>query len=453
MRPPIGARPPGRRTWASAAIGLTFVAAFFVVQHDLWFTLVPAESFIHLPEEQMDSIEEGSRDRQAALLCLGLVCALTLVVPGRHRLGINGVLGWALVYHVVWAGLSLAWTVNAALTLRRLAAFAILLLAGVAMARRFAFRDLIVWLCASSGFYVLLGVAVEVALGTFQPLSAAYRFAGTLHPNFQGPNCALLVLACLAAAHITGRRSRLAMVGLAVGVVFLLLTRSRTACASALGAALFYEGLVLSRTRVRTLVIMACGAAALSFGLLLLQPYWQGVECGVMLAREDSDPSTLTGRIKVWRALLEHVQKRPIEGYGYGAFWTLGRTRQVQGTVGWGVSAGHSAYVDLLLATGVVGAACYIVVLTAGITASASAYRTSGDAASAFCGGLLVYSLLSGLLESGCILTTMQAFVTLMALAYLGLVQHARVPAWAAALSLRPAVRPPLPVERRWPAR
>ncbi|WP_445635503.1 O-antigen ligase-related domain-containing protein [Nostoc sp. DSM 114161] len=68
--------------------------------------------------------------------------------------------------------------------------------------------------------------------------------------------------------------------------------------------------------------------------------------------------TTLTGRSEIWPAVLEMVQKKPLLGYGYGAFWYGADTSgaaYVQESAGWPTPTAHNGFLDLLLALGVVG--------------------------------------------------------------------------------------------------
>ncbi|MFN6561631.1 MAG: O-antigen ligase family protein [Nostoc sp. ChiSLP01] len=68
--------------------------------------------------------------------------------------------------------------------------------------------------------------------------------------------------------------------------------------------------------------------------------------------------TTLTGRSEIWPAVLEMIQKKPLLGYGYGAFWYGADTSgaaYVQESAGWATPSAHNGFLDLLLALGIVG--------------------------------------------------------------------------------------------------
>src|SRR4029078_3008224 len=94
-------------------------------------------------------------------------------------------------------------------------------------------------------------------LGMCGPWSSVYRFAGTVHPNTQGPNLAALCLAAfgLARAKERGRLALWALCGVALAL--LALTKSRTTTAAIV---LALAAVQLMQTPLRTKV---AGALAL----------------------------------------------------------------------------------------------------------------------------------------------------------------------------------------------
>ena len=59
--------------------------------------------------------------------------------------------------------------------------------------------------------------------------------------------------------------------------------------------------------------------------------------------------ATLTGRTEIWTSLLPIAMQRPIQGRGFGGFWTPGTKSAFE------IREGHSGYLDVLLNLGFVG--------------------------------------------------------------------------------------------------
>ena len=99
----------------------------------------------------------------------------------------------------------------------------------------------------------------------------------------------------------------------------------------------------------------------------------------VSMARPDSELITLTGRVPLWRdGLLPYIAQRPLQGYGYGAFWTPQNIWAVSGAVQWPVMEANSAYVEMALNLGVVGLALFVAMAVT-VTFSAVTHPVEGD--------------------------------------------------------------------------
>jgi exopolysaccharide production protein ExoQ len=70
------------------------------------------------------------------------------------------------------------------------------------------------------------------------------------------------------------------------------------------------------------------------------------------------DP-TLTGRTRIWSAVVVSAMKRPLLGYGYRAFWTglQGESGNVLMANGWSFAQGHNGFLEVWVGLGAVGVA------------------------------------------------------------------------------------------------
>lgn len=364
-------------------------------------------------------VSEGSASRRAALVSLAIFAIVILI---RHRangrLRIQDRLGWILLGFAALAFTSPIWAEDRQLTLTRVAVFAILCIAAVAVVRLFSVREIIFWAFFTSGSYLVIGVFAEVDFGTFQPLASGYRFAGTLHPNNEGINCAVLLLSGIAAADVEKRKKLIFRICALVGFVFLVLTASRTAFASALLALAVYFGAVCSK---RTKMVMAY-ALSIVFCLLLLglgSAFLPDLKSAVMLGRDDSTVGSFNGRTGIWDEISHYVQRRPILGYGYGGFWTPAHISEISEGEKWGIPNSHSAYLDSLLMLGAVGLVGYILILFTGIRRAFRFHSLLKGSTFAFFGAFLVFCALDGLLESAPIEPSLLMFLSIVVLIYL----------------------------------
>ena len=104
------------------------------------------------------------------------------------------------------------------------------------------------------------------------------------------------------------------MAGAAMGLVLLLLTRSRTAFAAAAATSCLLALFSAPRGGRRMALLVGAGVIAL---LVLLSPEVRSAAADTVLLGRSTD----TDRSPIWRDCLEYVAARPLLGYGYNAFW------------------------------------------------------------------------------------------------------------------------------------
>jgi exopolysaccharide production protein ExoQ len=401
---------------------LFLATALFFVYHDLSNAKSAIGNYDGSPDLIVGMVADGSISRRIALISLGIFAIATLM---RHRiddrLRINGSLGWTLVAFAAWAFVSLLWAEDRALTLTRVTVFAILCVAAVAVVRRFSLREIILWAFFASGSYLAIGVLAEALFGTFRPLVSGYRFAGTLHPNSQGINCALLLLSGIAAADLEQRKRTFFRICAFVGFVFLVLTASRTAFAAALFALAVYFGVVCSR-RAKFALAYALSIVLCVLVLGLGNAFLPDLKSAVMLGRVDASDGSFNGRTGIWDEIGYYVQRRPILGYGYGGFWTPSHIAEISEEEKWGIPNSHSAYLDYLLTLGAVGLLAYTFLLFAGIRHAFRFQKLFRNSAYAFCAVLLVFCAMDGLLESTPIEPSLLMFLSMAVLVHLAFV-------------------------------
>ena len=396
---------------------LFLAAVFFVATHDLFFSLI--EDF-NMPLDLLEKATiEGSLTRRIAFLSLGLLGAVSLMRQGLSRLKINGLLGWLILFYIFWSFLSIAWAEDSALTFRRLVIFAMLCLSALAVSKSFSLRDIIFFVLLSTGFYLLIGIVAEIALGTFHPIEPIYRFAGTIHPNQQGRHFAMLLIAGVTAAQSVKRGRILFLACILIGIIFLILTKSRTSFACAMLALFAYWALLSSLSHKITLFLVVSITFCL-FLLLVGDAFFPAMRQGILLGREDPTVYTLTGRVPLWHQCLEYVAKRPLIGYGYNSFFNSRNIRTFSNSQGWALSAGHSVYLELLLNVGCIGMITFVLIFILGIKKSIKYLKIFGNIEYAFLCSLLVFFVFVGILESGLITSSFQMFLSMVVLARLG---------------------------------
>jgi exopolysaccharide production protein ExoQ len=413
--PPL-ARPASQLAQPPWLVFVFLAAAFFYVYQDVSYA---RGGYSPSGDDLTAVVVDGSPTRRLALLSLGIFAIVSLI---RHRAGgrirINGPLGWTLLGFAALTMVSPIWAEDRVLTLTRVAGFAIFCIAAVAIVHRFSLREIILWTFFTSGSYVIIGVLLESLFGTFRPFASGYRFAGTLHPNMQGINCALLVLSGMASADVEKYKRTFFRISAFVGFVFLALTASRTAFAAVLLALAVYLGMVCSR-RAKLAMAYALSIVLCVLLLGLGNAFLPDLKSAVNFGRLDSSEGSLNGRTGIWEEVSHFVERRPMLGYGYGGFWNPAHIGEISDKEQWGVPNSHSAYLDYLLTLGAVGLMGYVFILFAGIRRAFRFHKLSQNSAYAFFAALLVFCAMGGLLESAPIEPSLLMFLSAVVLAQL----------------------------------
>jgi exopolysaccharide production protein ExoQ len=384
---------------------------FFFVGHN--FQVSTYERFA--PWSDADGSMEAGHNmaKGGALSLIGLLGAYLLLRHDGRTLRLTGWLPALMIFYLLWAASSLLWSINPGVAIRRLAVLGFCVLAAAGFARQFRPRDLALMAMVISGSYLLLGVATEIALGTFRPWVSGYRFAGTVHPNTQGTSLTALCLASFCLARSATHRQAWLWTLFAVGLIFLLLTKSRTACAA---LALALSVLWLLNVSVRTRVLAALGIALL-ISSAALSGFLFGIDVDdklvdvVMLGRHE-ESEALSGRIPIWNELLNYVRSRPLQGYGYESFWTAKHIEAVSDEMQWPLREAHNTFIDAVLSVGLIGAGTFLAAVVLGICRVAAAYRETGDPGFAFTLCIIVAAMVDACLETGMMSPN---FTTLMA--------------------------------------
>lgn len=377
-----------------------------------WYSLDKGE--VH---RLADRLEQGRAQRQIGFLALGAVGTTLLIVRRADRkLRPTVIVMLAIAIYAAWASMSIYWSVERSLTFKRLIVFGCMASAIVAFARFYRPRDLALLAMVGSGIIMVMGLAFELfhlgsALGQW-----GYRFAGTMHPNHAGINAVILALASFYFWESEKKKRWLVVLG--VAVVVLLLTKSRTSLAAGTVA----MGLMcLLRWPIKRTLMVGLSLVAgnvLLFALFvagLLPPIWSAL----LMGREDSDITTLTGRSDIWAAAISFVGSdtaRWLTGAGYQSFWSASAASYVSARVQFHISEGHSAYLDSLLTLGVIGLACYVVALLASLVTWSIAARQRRNPSFAFLAGMLVFALIHGISESSTIDPNFATFITFTAM-------------------------------------
>jgi exopolysaccharide production protein ExoQ len=410
VQPATGIRPGA---WLAM---LVFCAAFYAAGQE--FHASQREAFTADPDTMEAWTEGGNALRQVAFLSLGVLGLAMLVLPARQSFAGAGLPGTLLVLFVAWCGASVAWSIDGSITARRFVVLGCVVVAALGVARQFTLRELCFLAVAAGAAYLAVGVAAELSLGSFRPHRLDYRFAGTMHPNTQGGVLAALSLASVALIRSWPRWRSLFIATLCAGLVFLVLTKSRTSCVATL---LGLAGMWFVAASPRFKATAGLGLAGVA-AVAMLAVVFSGVDVedeltSVTLLGRQEESESLTGRVPLWIELATYASERPLLGFGYEAFWNAEHIDAVSDEMQWGIREAHNAYLDTVLGVGFVGAGLFVLAGIAGLAAASRRYAQSRDPAYAFVFGLVAFGLANGLLDSGLTMPLFVTFVTYCGLA------------------------------------
>lgn len=200
-QPVAGAVPHWPLITAAAVIGLVF----FVTGNDLNISL--AEAYTQDAEQMEIAAAGGNALRRVAFFILGGFGMLLFMANQRafSELRVDPWLAGSIGLSLGLAGISFFWADDPAMCRRRLLVLACCTIAVGGIAFTLDLKQMS-WLAVLTlGGLAIVGVLAELRLGTFRPWAGDYRFAGTLHPNTQGPNLATLCLAAFGLARASTR--------------------------------------------------------------------------------------------------------------------------------------------------------------------------------------------------------------------------------------------------------
>ncbi|EJL29616.1 lipid A core-O-antigen ligase-like enyme [Caulobacter sp. AP07] len=289
------------------------------------------------------------------------------------------------------------WSVNPDQTVRRCFALVCTTLGGAALAARFRWPRLAEVVGAS--FAVLIVACFVVCLAVPRIGVMTELFPGAWRGLWREKNGLGGIMAfgfCIlsAAALLNPRRARLWWTFAGLAVVLVLMSTSKTSLVSLmLGVGAI--GFVLVARRGP-----AAGAAATWAGVtgVVLLTAFILFAADVFFAILGKD-ATLTGRTKIWAAVMREVQDRPWLGYGYQAVWGdksgWGPFAWISKNAGFQAQHAHNSWLEQWLGMGLVGVIAwglfYLQTMTLAVIA---VFRDRGGALLAF-PFLVVYSLVA----------------------------------------------------------
>jgi O-antigen ligase len=252
---------------------------------------------------------------------------------------------------------SVLWSVNPDITVRRSFAVTCTTLGGVALAAHFKWRQLAEMVATTFAILIVLSLVLCIAVPSIGVMTELFPGAWRglwAEKNALGGNMALAFYILGGTALLNPRRAKLWWAFAGLALLLVLMSTSKTSLASLLvgGAALAF--VVIAQ-------ISPAAGAAVSWagitGVMLLVGFLL-VAADVFFAILGKD-ATLTGRTKIWDAVIHRIEERPWLGYGYSAVWDDKSPRGpfiwIVKEAGFKPQHSHNSWLEQWLAMGIPG--------------------------------------------------------------------------------------------------
>jgi O-antigen ligase len=276
----------------------------------------------------------GSGGLLSRSLWMGLMTLGGLVLLWRIRLAglLAGTINLYLLLFVGLAFMSVAWSIDPSLSLRRLIRLGTMVLACSAFvlmgwhARRFqqVVRPVLTLVLLGSIIFGLLFPSLAIHQEASAELAGAWRGLAN-HKNGLGALASLGMIFWLHAWLTREARDWTSLWGAAIAATCLLLSRSSTALIATVVVMFLLAAMVRTPRSLQPVVpalVWILSAVLLVEALALIDviPHLNSLVTPITaLTGKDN---TLTGRTEIWEILSEHIRLHPLLGTGYAAYWT-----------------------------------------------------------------------------------------------------------------------------------
>ncbi|MFO1066648.1 MAG: O-antigen ligase family protein [Pirellulales bacterium] len=383
---------------------LAFVCSFWFTDHNwtqsIYYGSIDESTYSGTENMTADRLADVNANSSSARLLLAAWGAFCIYRAGGVQIRSKTIFFWLTMLGGCILFSSVLWSVNPKFTLFKLAVVGTVIVAAVGFVVTLSARQLLDMLTIACFLFVIVGVVAEISLGTFRPMGN-YRFTGTVHPNTLAVYGAVMCLMARVRMVEGGTKWLSAAVLFAAGLAVIMMTKSRTTLAGFAFALLVFQ-IVITRGSNRILLIVAglFLAGVFSFAATFAGgKFAKGLGSAAAMGRTE-DVGSLTGRLPLWEELIDSIQKRPITGYGYLAYWDAERVEKLSEMFNWEIPHGHNMYLDISLDIGVPGCFIWIVwLLTLNWTAAARYAETRLPVYAGF-SGLASLAFMNGFAES-----------------------------------------------------
>jgi len=301
-----------------------------------------------------------------------------------------------LILLMLVVGLSVFWSVEPDQTIRRVVAVYATTLGGFVLGARYRWAELAEVLATSYAILAIVALVVPLAIPSIGVMHELFPGAWRgvwFEKNDLGGHMSLGFCILGGAAMLNPKRAKIWWPFAGLALFLILMSTSKTSLVS-----------VVVGMGALTFVALVRRGPAMGVATTWLAVLGIAMIAGVALFASDAflgllgKDATLTGRTKIWAAILRRIAERPWTGYGYGAVWNeegaWGPLAWIVKDAGFTPHHAHNSWLEQWLGMGLGGLVLFaLTYLQTLVSAIVAVYRDKGAyLALPF---LVVYSLMS----------------------------------------------------------
>lgn len=361
---------PTQRPPRKSIIATTFVWVLIVI-------MVVPDTFNYGSAAVGMPTEGTALSRFIWLALLGFGAVVTASRSGAAMKLLRQVNPWLLVF-VALAALSVLWSIDPGVTLRRVLRVVTMVLVSTAFVltnwqtTRFqnVIRPILTLLLVGSIIFVLAAPDLAIDQSDYSALIGAWHGLAT-QKNGLGSLATIALILWMHAWLSKEKPVWMAGLGMAVSLICLINSRSSTSIINSVFSCtmllmLMRPPVALRRYLPYMIVFFVIALIVYSLAVLNLIPGSNTLLSPIMLVT--GKDQTFSNRTAIWAIVNEHIVKSPIVGSGYGAYWVRlpgSPSMEMIGRLFFYPTEGHNGYLDIINDLGAIGAVCllgYIIV-------------------------------------------------------------------------------------------
>ena len=261
---------------------------------------------------------------------------------------------------VMICGISMLWSIDPGISMRRSVALLMTTMFGLVIAARYDWNGMVqrfAYVFGVLAIFTLIYVFIDPARATHSEIHIGAWRGPWVEKNYLGSQMTRGFIVMMCAFAMRPDRGWLWIPLGALCFLLVVLSTSKTAllaCLAAIG--LFFVLRMFRRypvLRIPVAYFLVAGLVGFT-AVITLAP-----ELFLDLIGKDR---TLTGRTDIWDALLRSIKQKPWLGYGYGVYWMdqLGPSYYVRLQLQWGIPTAHNGWIETWLSVGLLGVLSFL---------------------------------------------------------------------------------------------